>query len=397
MRPSLRIGTIKIEVDKVTEPVVSDDVYASASDDMSECTDERGSDALMQELHDHLVEIPEELRQIRVSRYYNRAEFKRLETFAMMRLDYKANRNCGPTMESGDEHEDDNGDGNENGLQSIEEILVHYKKNNDILTDKINVLNLYVKLRDKVLADYIKNLEKAKKERDELKLTLEKLQTSSKALNNLLESQVSDKDKTGLGYKAASPTKESFVKSSDMIENQENVESRLNKGYHAVPPPFTGNYMPPKRDLKLIDEHFESVSVDVISNIAPSNVKTVESKHKTVDVNHKGVFSTEEPKLVMKNNFSTPIIEIGILMMKVRVLDLENIKSTQAKEIADLKKRVKKIGKKEKVQNSIDEFIQDWGGLLGLKDFLVLLKLLMLVMVSTAAKVNAASEYGYYC
>nr|GEV09904.1 hypothetical protein [Tanacetum cinerariifolium]GEV10618.1 hypothetical protein [Tanacetum cinerariifolium] len=44
--------------------------------------------------------------------------------------------------------------------------------------------------------------------------------------------------------------------------------------------------------------------------------------------------------------------------------------------------------------NSASEFR---GGLLGLKDFLVLLKLLPLVMVSTAAKVNVASEYGYYC
>nr|GEX00508.1 hypothetical protein [Tanacetum cinerariifolium] len=35
------------------------------------------------------------------------------------------------------------------------------------------------------------------------------------------------------------------------------------------------------------------------------DVKTV----KTIDVNQKGVFSTEEPKPVMKNNFSPPIIE----------------------------------------------------------------------------------------
>nr|GEY14301.1 hypothetical protein [Tanacetum cinerariifolium] len=153
-------------------------------------------------------------------------------------------------------------------------------------SDKINVLNLDVKLRDNVLAKYTTNLEKAEKERDELILILEKLQNSSKSLNTLLESQVSDKDKTGLGYKAASPVVEGFVNSSDMLENQHNVESRLHKGYHAVPPPFTGNYMPPKCDLRLIDEHIESVYVDVISNIAPSDVKTVESKHKTVDVNH---------------------------------------------------------------------------------------------------------------
>ncbi|GJZ06908.1 hypothetical protein Tco_0540701 [Tanacetum coccineum] len=51
-------GTIKIGVDKVIEHVVSDDVYESASDDMSESADERGLDALVQELHDHLMEIP---------------------------------------------------------------------------------------------------------------------------------------------------------------------------------------------------------------------------------------------------------------------------------------------------------------------------------------------------
>nr|GEX29318.1 hypothetical protein [Tanacetum cinerariifolium] len=80
---------------------------------------------------------------------------------------------------------------------------------------------------------------------------------------------------------------------------------RSDKGYHAVPPPFTENCMPPKRDLRLINEHFESVSVDVISNIAPSDVKTVN----TIDVNHKSVFSTEEPKPIMKNNFNPPIIK----------------------------------------------------------------------------------------
>nr|GEZ08695.1 hypothetical protein [Tanacetum cinerariifolium] len=173
------------------------------------------------------------------------------------------------------------------GLQSVKERLLHYKKNEAVLTDKINVLNFDVKLRDKVLADYTKNLEQAEIERDELKLTLEKLQNSSKALNNLLDSQVSDKSKAGLGYKEITP--DSFVNSSKILEKQEN---RSDKEYHAVPPPLTGNYMPPKSDLRLIDEHFESVFVDVISNITPSDVKTV----KTIDVNHKCVFSTEEPK-----------------------------------------------------------------------------------------------------
>nr|GEU43028.1 hypothetical protein [Tanacetum cinerariifolium] len=108
-----------------------------------------------------------------------------------------------------------------------------------------------------------KNLEKTEKERDELKLTLEKYQNLSKSLNTVLKSQVSDKDKTGLGYKVASPEIENFVNSSKMIENQENV----------------------------------------------SVVKTVKSKVEFVDVKNKGVCSTVETKTVRKYNFSPPIIE----------------------------------------------------------------------------------------
>nr|GFB37409.1 hypothetical protein [Tanacetum cinerariifolium] len=95
-----------------------------------------------------------------------------------------------------------------------------------------------------------------------------------------------------------SPAIEGFVNSFKILEKQEN---KSDKGYHEVPPPFTGNYMPSKRDLRLIDEHFESESVDV-STISSSNGKTV----KTVDL--KGVVSKEEPKPVKKNSFSPLII-----------------------------------------------------------------------------------------
>nr|GEW51581.1 hypothetical protein [Tanacetum cinerariifolium] len=112
-------------------------------------------------------------------------------------------------------------------LQSAEEILMHYKKIEPVFTEKINVLNLKVKLMDKVLAEYTKNLEEAEKERDELKLKLEKLQNSSKSLNTLLDSQVSDKSKAGLRYKELIP--DSFVNSSETLEKQDN---RSDKGYH---------------------------------------------------------------------------------------------------------------------------------------------------------------------
>ncbi|GJW19145.1 ribonuclease H-like domain-containing protein [Tanacetum coccineum] len=193
------------------------------------------------------------------------------------------------------------------GLESVEARLAHYKKNEAVFEESINVLKLEVRLRDNALVENKKKLEKAKKERDELKLTLEKFQNSSKSLNSLLESQVSDKFKTGLGYNAAtaaSPAVESFVNSSEMLENQ---ECNRPKGYHAVPPPYTGNFIPRKPDLTFIDEIVKSENMDVTTIVTPSNVKKVESNHESAGVKNNG--DAVEPKTVRDNSFIPPIIE----------------------------------------------------------------------------------------
>ncbi|GJX03239.1 putative ribonuclease H-like domain-containing protein [Tanacetum coccineum] len=178
------------------------------------------------------------------------------------------------------------------GLESIEARLAHYKKNETVFEESINVLNLEVKLRDNALVKNKKKLEKAEKERDELKLTLEKFQNSSKSLNNLLET---------------SPAVESFVNSSEMLENQENNKSKSDKGYHAVPPPYTGNFIPFKPDLTFMDEIIKSENIDVITVVTPSNVKKVESNHESVDVKNNG--DAVKPKIVRKNSFRPPVIE----------------------------------------------------------------------------------------
>ncbi|GJU79370.1 reverse transcriptase domain-containing protein [Tanacetum coccineum] len=132
------------------------------------------------------------------------------------------------------------------GLESVEARLAHYKKNEVVFEESINVLKLIVRLRDNALDEYKMKLDKAEKERDQLKQTLEKFQNSSKSLNDLLESQVIDKFNAGLGYNAASSTVESFVNISD--------KSRSDKGYHSVPPPLTGNFIPRKPNLIFIEE-----------------------------------------------------------------------------------------------------------------------------------------------
>ncbi|GJY94037.1 ribonuclease H-like domain-containing protein [Tanacetum coccineum] len=115
------------------------------------------------------------------------------------------------------------------GLESVEARLAHYKKNEVMFEESINVLKLEVRLRDNALNEYKMNLEKAETERDQLKQTLEKFQNSSKPLNNILESQVIDNFKTGLGYDAATAAShavESFVNLTD--------KSGSDKGYSSV-------------------------------------------------------------------------------------------------------------------------------------------------------------------
>ncbi|GJZ43474.1 putative ribonuclease H-like domain-containing protein [Tanacetum coccineum] len=133
------------------------------------------------------------------------------------------------------------------GLESVEARLDVYKKNEVIFEEDIKILKLDIKLRDNALTELRKKFEKAEKERDGLKLTIEKFENSYKNLSKLLEIQVSDKFKTGVGY-------DSQVFDSQVFDSQVNDKHKTGKGYHAVPPPYTGNFMPPKPILILADE-----------------------------------------------------------------------------------------------------------------------------------------------
>ncbi|GJS74245.1 ribonuclease H-like domain-containing protein [Tanacetum coccineum] len=168
------------------------------------------------------------------------------------------------------------------GLESVEARLDVYKKNEAVFEEDIKILKLDVMLRDNALTELRKKFEKAKKERDDLKLTLEKFKNSSKNLSKLLEIQVSDKFKTGVGYD--SQVVDSQVVDSQVFDSQVNDKYKTSKGYHAVPPPYTGNFMPPKSDLVLADEddYVFSESVTSVPAVATSEAKTSELKPKSV-------------------------------------------------------------------------------------------------------------------
>ncbi|GKC64902.1 hypothetical protein Tco_1097500 [Tanacetum coccineum] len=121
------------------------------------------------------------------------------------------------------------------GLESVETRLAHYKKNEAVFEENINVLKLECK--------------------------------------------------TGLGYNAvtsttAQPAVEKFVSSTEMLDNQEN-----NKRYHVVPPPLTGNFIPSKPDIMFLDEVIESEHLDVITVVTPSNAQKDEIVHELIEWN----------------------------------------------------------------------------------------------------------------
>nr|GEX08260.1 hypothetical protein [Tanacetum cinerariifolium] len=109
-----------------------------------------------------------------------------------------------------------------------------------------------VQLRDTTLTSLRQKLDTTEKERDDLNMKLEKFQTSSKRLTDLLASQTSEK--AGLGYNLQVFTKAVFdcenYYSSDS-DYDSNLYDRFvpSGGYHVVPPPMTGTFMPSKPDL----------------------------------------------------------------------------------------------------------------------------------------------------
>ncbi|GKC68032.1 hypothetical protein Tco_1100630 [Tanacetum coccineum] len=105
------------------------------------------------------------------------------------------------------------------------------------------------------------------KEKEELKTKLEIFQSSSKGLSKLLNSQMSKRDKSGLwcgdqvhngvlSYEnevrqSVFDSRLSDVEDSPVHDRFANVE-----GMHAVPPPMTGNYIPPGPDREVDDSMF---------------------------------------------------------------------------------------------------------------------------------------------
>nr|GEZ44133.1 hypothetical protein [Tanacetum cinerariifolium] len=134
-------------------------------------------------------------------------------------------------------------------------------------------------LRDNALVVLRQKFKKAEQERDVLKLKLEKFQTSSKNLSQLLSSQTNDK--TGLGYGTQVFTSsmfacdEVFSSESDVSMPASPIYNRYKsgEGYYVVPPTHTGTFMPPKPDLVFHDALTVNKTVHTAFNVKLSPTK----------------------------------------------------------------------------------------------------------------------------
>ncbi|GJV71648.1 ribonuclease H-like domain-containing protein [Tanacetum coccineum] len=147
-------------------------------------------------------------------------------------------------------------------LESVEARLLVYKKNKFVYEEDIKVLKREIHLREVAITELRRKLELAQKQKDEIQLTVEKIKNSSKNLSKLIDCQITNKCKIGLGY-------------------------------NVVPPPYTRNFMPPKPDLSFSGlEEFTSEPIVIKHVVENSEAKASEAK----------------PKSVRKNN-DAPIIE----------------------------------------------------------------------------------------
>ncbi|GJX91811.1 ribonuclease H-like domain-containing protein [Tanacetum coccineum] len=132
-------------------------------------------------------------------------------------------------------------------------------------------------------------LEEALKEKDDLKFKLEIFEESSKNLTKLINSQISTKDKVGLGYD--SQINESEVVHSVFNSRESDVDDSLvydrfktGEWFHAVPSPYTRNYMPSRHDLSFagLDDSVYKTKVSETENNISKTSKDIVENPKTV-------------------------------------------------------------------------------------------------------------------
>ncbi|GJV53049.1 ribonuclease H-like domain-containing protein [Tanacetum coccineum] len=170
-------------------------------------------------------------------------------------------------------------------LKKVEAQLVAHQQNQLWYEENIRFMKIDLDDKTDVLTYHKKLLAETKKEKEELKAKVEKWHNSSKNLNILLTSQMSARDKVGLGYRnqmnkgVLSYENEVFEsvfysRFSDIEDSP--VNDRYVEGMHAVPPLMIGIYIPSGLDVEIDESHF---------TYGPKQSKPSESDARSSDFN----------------------------------------------------------------------------------------------------------------
>ncbi|GJX74984.1 ribonuclease H-like domain-containing protein [Tanacetum coccineum] len=183
------------------------------------------------------------------------------------------------------------------GLKKVEAQLVAHQQGQLWYEQKIKFMKIDLDDKTDVLTYHKKLLAEAQKEKDDLKAKVEKWHHSSKNLGKLLNSQMSAYDKFGLGYgdhryngilSYENEVLQSVFKGKE--SDFENLYDRFvtTDGMHDVPPPMTGNYMPPEPKIEVDYSQFsygpkqtqpsESESQSIEFDTCESNISTEPSE-----------------------------------------------------------------------------------------------------------------------
>nr|GEU48849.1 hypothetical protein [Tanacetum cinerariifolium] len=150
------------------------------------------------------------------------------------------------------------------GLESVKARIVVYQQNETVFEEDIKLLKLDVMLRENALVNLRKKFEKVEQERDKLGYD-----------NQVFNSTVFDCD-------------EMFSFESDVSMPTSPVHDRYwsGEGYHVVPPPYIGTFMPPKHDLVLHDAPTVNKTIPTAFNVEPSTTKPNKDMPSVKSVEH---------------------------------------------------------------------------------------------------------------
>ncbi|GJS08467.1 putative ribonuclease H-like domain-containing protein [Tanacetum coccineum] len=186
-----------------------------------------------------------------------------------------------------------------------------------------------IQVEEITITELRKKLEKFQKEKDSIQFNVDKFENASNSLNKIIECQIVDNYKKGLGYEK----------------------------YNAVPPPYTGNFMPPTPDLSFtgLDEFVNKPVVE--------NIKSDEEVSKVVRKSNDSLISEDWVSDSEEENVSQTKTEKKTV--KPSIAKIEFVKPKQQEKTA--RKTVKQVEKHRQNTHSPRGNQRNWNNMMSQK------------------------------